>query len=41
MSNAIKQFMQGFVGGITGFVSGLIFDAFLPAFNVLNIKPIF
>lgn len=41
MSDAIKQFMQGFVGGITGFVSGLIFNAFLPAFNALNIQPIF
>jgi hypothetical protein len=41
MANALNHLLQGFIGGIMGFVSGVVIDAFLPVFSALNVPPIF
>jgi ABC-type antimicrobial peptide transport system permease subunit len=41
MVNALNHLVQGFSGGISGFISGVVIDAFLPVFSALNVPPIF
>lgn len=39
MGDALNDFQKGIVGGIMGFISGIILNAFLPVFSTLYIPP--